>query len=111
MLAFAVSSLDAVGAGAAPQPKPAAAPYPFTFETLQQDAEKRAAKPYAPQHNSLPAALDKLSPEQYRSIHFNPSAGIWLAEKLPSVSSCCGPDTISRASLPSQRWRTAWRRM
>ena len=31
----------------------------------------------------MPAGLDKLSPEQYRSIHFNPDAGIWRAEQLP----------------------------
>jgi glucans biosynthesis protein len=79
-----------VGAHAAAAPPPAKVPaskapagYPFTFETLQQDAERRAGKPYAPQRSSLPAVLDKLSPEQYRSIHFNPDAGIWLTEKLP----------------------------
>jgi len=76
-------------ARAADPPAPAGAPvkppvtYPFTFEILQHDAERRAAKAFAPQHSSLPPVLDKLSPEQYRSIHFNPDAGIWLAEKLP----------------------------
>src|SRR5208283_3684294 len=54
-----------------------------TFETLLEDAKRRASAPYAPQRSSLPTALDKLSPEQYRSIHFNPDAGIWRAEKLP----------------------------
>ena len=67
---------------AAPQPK-AAATYPFSFETLLEDAKRRAAAPYAPPRNSVPSGLDKLSPEQYRSIHFNPDAGIWRAEKLP----------------------------
>jgi periplasmic glucans biosynthesis protein len=57
--------------------------YPFTFDTLLEDAKRLAAAPYAPQRNSLPAALDKLSPEQYRSIHFNPDAGIWRSDKLP----------------------------
>src|SRR5271168_3265651 len=42
-----------------------------------------AAARDTPQRSSLPAALDKLSPEQYRSIHFNPEAGIWRAEKVP----------------------------
>jgi glucans biosynthesis protein len=82
MLAFLVLGLDAQSANA-PPPSKAPASYPFTFDTLQQDAERRAAKPYAPQHNSLSAVFDKLSPEQYRSIHFNPNAGIWLTEKLP----------------------------
>jgi glucans biosynthesis protein len=71
---------------AKPAPKPPAKPaatYPFTFDTLLEDAKRRAATSYAPQRNSAPSALDKLSPEQYRSIHFNPDAGIWRAEKLP----------------------------
>src|SRR6202789_2288312 len=60
-----------------------AAAYPFTFDTLLADAKRLAAAPYSPQRNSLPAVLDKLSPEQYRSIQFNPDAGIWRAEALP----------------------------
>ena len=82
VLALAALSLDAHGANATP-PTKAPLSYPFTFETLLQDAERRATKPYAPQRSNLPAVPDKLSPEQYRSIHFNPNAGIWLAEKLP----------------------------
>ncbi len=50
---------------------------------MLEDAKRRAAAPYAPPRNSEPSALDKLSPEQYRSMHFNPDAGIWRAEKLP----------------------------
>jgi glucans biosynthesis protein len=61
----------------------AAAAYPFTFDTLLADAKRRAAAPYSPQRSSLPAVLDKLSPEQYRSIQFNRDAGIWRAEALP----------------------------
>ena len=57
--------------------------YAFTFDTLLDEAKRRAQKPYAPQRNTLPAGLDKLSPEQYRSIHSNPDAGIWRAEQLP----------------------------
>ena len=80
MLALAV-----VAAHAAPAPAPAKAPatYPFSFATLLAEAKRRAAAPYSPQHNPLPAGLDKLSPEQYRSIRFNPDAGIWRAEGLP----------------------------
>ncbi len=82
VLALAAVGAAANGAQAAPPPKPAGE-YPFNFETLLEDAKHRASIPYAPQRSSLPAALDKLSPEQYRSIHFNPDAGIWRAEKLP----------------------------
>ena len=57
--------------------------YPFSFDTLLEDARRRAQKPYTPQRNTLPAGLDKLSPEQYRSIHFNPDAGIWRSDPLP----------------------------
>lgn len=57
--------------------------YPFTFDTLLADAKRRAAAPYAPQHNRLPAGLDKLSPEQYRSIRSNPEAAIWHDARLP----------------------------
>ncbi|HEX3603354.1 MAG TPA: glucan biosynthesis protein [Steroidobacteraceae bacterium] len=83
-------ALQAHGAGAPapakPAPKPPAKPvatYPFTLDTLLEDAKRRSAAPYAPQRNSAPSALDKLSPEQYRSIHFNPDAGIWREDKLP----------------------------
>ena len=83
-------ALQALGAHAPaparPAPKPPAKPvatYPFTFDTLVEDAKRRAATSYAPQRNSVPPGLDKLSPEQYRSIHFNPNAGIWRAENLP----------------------------
>ncbi|HWX78933.1 MAG TPA: glucan biosynthesis protein [Steroidobacteraceae bacterium] len=81
VLAVALSAVAAHGAKAPPPPKLDS--YPFTFETLLEDAKRRASSPYSPQRSSLPAALDKLSPEQYRSIHFNPDAGIWKAEKLP----------------------------
>jgi periplasmic glucans biosynthesis protein len=77
--------LAAIDANAANTPFPDKPPvtYPFTFETLLAEAKHRAATPYSPQRSSLPAVLDKLSPEQYRSIQFNPDAGIWRAEQLP----------------------------
>jgi glucans biosynthesis protein len=71
-------SLGLVAAGAN-----AAAAYPFTYDALLAEAKNRAATPYSPQHSRLPAGLDKLSPEQYRSIRFNADAGIWRAEQLP----------------------------
>jgi periplasmic glucans biosynthesis protein len=70
------------GAPAAAPDKPPAG-YPFTFDTLLADAKHRASIAYSPQRNRLPAGLDKLSPDQYRSIRFNPDAAIWRAEKLP----------------------------
>ncbi len=90
LAALSVSAVSAVGA-ARPRNKPAAPPpvakpaggYAFSFDSLLEDARRRAQKPYAPQRNTVPAGLDKLSPEQYRSIHFNPDAGIWRQEALP----------------------------
>lgn len=100
VLALAVMAIDAHGAAKRhavkpsvakpaaarpPEAKPAKSPvtYAFTFDTLLADAQRRASGAYAPQRSSLPAVLDKLSPEQYRSIHFNSNAGIWRAEQLP----------------------------
>ncbi len=57
--------------------------YPFSFEALLVSAKKKSTGAYAPHKNSVPVGLDKLSPEQYRSIHFNPDFGIWRADPLP----------------------------
>src|SRR6202167_6575856 len=85
-LLTAASSLPAQGANARPEEpstQKAAEGYPFSFDTLLEQAKRRAQKPYSPQRSTLPAGLDKLSPEQYRSIHFNPDAGIWRSEDVP----------------------------
>jgi periplasmic glucans biosynthesis protein len=93
-LALATMALGAHGAPpphgkrAPPPPAPPAATYngaayEFSFDTLLANAKHLAEKPYSPQRSSLPAGLDKLSPEQYRSIHFNPDAGIWRSDDVP----------------------------
>ena len=85
-LLTAASSLPAQGANTRPEEpstQKAAGGYPFSFDTLLEQAKRLAAKPYAPQRSTLPAGLDKLSPEQYRSIHFNRDAAIWRNENLP----------------------------
>jgi len=83
MLGLAVMATVVQAAKTASPAKLAPAEYPFDFEVLLKDAKRLSASPYTPQKSSLPAALDKLSPEQYRSIHFNPEAGIWRNDKLP----------------------------
>jgi glucans biosynthesis protein len=89
LLAMMLSGEPVVAAAATPRPTDsppadtAGAPYPFSFDTLLAEAKRRAATPYTPQHSILPAGLDKLSPEQYRSIRFNPDAAIWRKERLP----------------------------
>jgi glucans biosynthesis protein len=85
-LLTAASSVPAHGANARAQEPSADAPpggYEFSFDTLLEDAKRLAAKPYAPQRSTLPAGIDKLSPEQYRSIHFDREAAIWRREGLP----------------------------
>ena len=83
VLGCALAAVDVRAAKAPAPPDKPASTYPFSYETLVADAKNRAAAPYSPQRNRLPAGLDKLSPEQYRSIRFNPDAGIWRAEQLP----------------------------
>jgi glucans biosynthesis protein len=71
-------------APASPQPwSDKTASYAFSFDTLLEDAKRRAQKPYSPQRSTLPAGIDKLSPEQYRSLHFNPDAEIWRMVAVP----------------------------
>ncbi|HTV97350.1 MAG TPA: glucan biosynthesis protein [Steroidobacteraceae bacterium] len=89
VLAAAFTAASSAHAAAAKQASPAAgAPraangYEFSFDTLLAEAKLLAGKPYVPQRSTLPSALDKLSPEQYRSIHFNREAAIWRQEGLP----------------------------
>ncbi len=71
------------GAGAGTPAVAAPGTYPFSFDTLQLEARKRAVAPYVPQRNNVPGWLEKLSPEQYRSIRFNPAADIWGSDPLP----------------------------
>jgi glucans biosynthesis protein len=73
-----------VAAPASPTPSPdKIVTYAFSFDILLDEAKRRAQKPYSPQRSTLPAGLDKLSPEQYRSIHTNPDAGIWRMDPVP----------------------------
>ena len=48
-----MTAVAAHGAKAPPPAKPLGS-YPFTFETLLEDAKRRASAPYAPQRSSLP---------------------------------------------------------
>jgi periplasmic glucans biosynthesis protein len=87
-LVLATVLMASPGAYARTEPPPAdkqqpAATYPFSLDTLLAEAKRRAATPYALQRSTLPAGLDKLSPEQYRNLRFNPDAGIWRTEQLP----------------------------
>jgi periplasmic glucans biosynthesis protein len=69
-------------APAAPAEK-AVGGYEFSFDTLLAEAKRLASKPYTPQRSTFPAGLDKLSPEQYRSMHSNGDNVIWRNERLP----------------------------
>ncbi len=68
----------------APAPQPAApASGSFSYDALLAEAKRRATQAYVAPRSSLPSPLDKLSPQQYRSIQFNPEHGIWRDEKVP----------------------------
>ncbi len=56
---------------------------PFSFDLVIAEAKRRAAAPFAPQRGSMPAWLQKLSPEQYRGMRFNPEADTWRRDALP----------------------------
>jgi glucans biosynthesis protein len=91
--ALLMLTMTAAGVGGAAAPTRKAAPespadksgitYPFDFDVLLADAKRLSAKPYTPRRNTLPAELDKLSPEQYRAILFDRNAAIWRREGLP----------------------------
>jgi periplasmic glucans biosynthesis protein len=85
LLAFAAAPVSGAPKRPAPAP-PAEKPhggYDFSYDALLELAKRLAAKPYAPQRSTLPAGLDKLSPEQYRSIRFDRDAAVWRREALP----------------------------
>jgi len=83
---MAAASAVAATKHARPAPAPVEKPaggYEFSFDTLLAEAKRLASKPYTPQRSTFPAGLDKLSPEQYRSMHFNRDNAIWRQEGLP----------------------------
>ena len=55
----------------------------FTEGTVLGAARDLAARPFVPQDTSLPADLSKLSYEQYRTIRFNSSRGLWAGTDAP----------------------------
>lgn len=61
----------------------APADVPFSFDLVIAEAKRRAAAPFSPQRGSMPAWLQKLSPEQYLHMKFNPEADIWRRDASP----------------------------
>ncbi|MBK1883839.1 glucan biosynthesis protein [Luteolibacter pohnpeiensis] len=56
----------------------------INFESIESRALDLSNKPYvAPDKNSLPDWMNKLTYDQYRDIRFNPDQALWAAEKLP----------------------------
>ena len=82
LFVLSMSALSAAAADLRPSNRHAGA-YAFSLDSLLADARRRASQPYTPQRNSMPAWLEKLSPEQYRSIRFDPAAAIWGGDNLP----------------------------
>jgi glucans biosynthesis protein len=78
-----LASATVTGAVAAPAAAPPAPTYAFTFNNVLAEARRRAAVAYVPQRGTMPAWLQRLSPDQYRSIRFNPAQAIWGNVDLP----------------------------
>lgn len=62
---------------------PAGAPAAFDADTVAKMAQALAAKPFVPQNKQLPASLERIGYDEYRSIRFNPAQALWRAEGLP----------------------------
>jgi glucans biosynthesis protein len=56
---------------------------PFSWELLQEKAQKLASSPHVDPRLSLPPALAQLSYDAWRDIRFRPEKSLWQAEKLP----------------------------
>ncbi|MEW6121982.1 MAG: glucan biosynthesis protein G [Pseudomonadota bacterium] len=56
---------------------------PFDAQIVRQMARELAAKPFKQGDQSLPAALDKLSYDDYRDIRFNTDRSLWRGQGLP----------------------------
>ncbi|MFC3551187.1 glucan biosynthesis protein [Lysobacter cavernae] len=72
-----------VGAGLPSSWARAAAPMPFGADTVAGLARALAAQPFHPQDKQLPASLEKIGYDQYRSIRFNPAQALWRGQALP----------------------------
>jgi len=64
-------------------PVPTAPTYEFTFNNVLAEAKRRAASAYVPPRSTMPPWLQRLSPDQYRSIRFNTDDDIWRNDDLP----------------------------
>ncbi|HEY5849194.1 MAG TPA: glucan biosynthesis protein G [Lysobacter sp.] len=71
------------GMGSLAQAAPAAAATPFDSDTVASLARALAAKPFVAQNRQLPASLEKIGYDQYRSIRFNPAQALWRGGDVP----------------------------
>nr|WP_249792741.1 glucan biosynthesis protein G [Bradyrhizobium sp. BRP22] len=61
----------------------AVAAVPFGASTVRELARSLASKSFEAPDEKLPAKLNDLNYDQYRSIRFRPERALWRAEKLP----------------------------
>lgn len=78
-------SLLALIGGGVSVARAAQAPYAGKFDenTVAGLAKALADKPFQPQSKVLPASLEKIGYDQYRSIRFNPAQALWRNDGLP----------------------------
>ena len=68
------------------------------FEHITERARRLAEIPYAPPEAVLPAALERMDYEQYRSIRFRPEAALWHNE-TPFEVQLFHPGSLYRESV------------
>ena len=61
----------------------AGAPQPFDYAWLKGQARARAAVPYHPPEETLPASLKHLDWDQYQAIGFRSDHALWAGKHLP----------------------------
>ena len=83
MAFLAIAGTSAAKARPTPPKLPPPVTHDYFLDTVLAEAKRRSAIAYVPQHGGMPAWLEKLTPDQYRSVRFNPDADIWLPEGLP----------------------------
>lgn len=72
-----------LGSGNAHAWAPAGTAVAFDADTVTALARDLAARPFQPQAGKLPASLEKIGYDQYRSIRFNPAQALWRSEGVP----------------------------
>jgi len=72
---------------------------PFDGSTVRRLAANLAKQPYEQPDAKLPAAIDKLTYDQYHSIQFKADRALWLGRKLPFTAGFFPRGALYRARV------------